>query len=195
MQTNDYAYFGVECDMKPGSVAVSQDGTYQHVIAIHTGYNGYWAEVGVCNFNWVNYEQYYTYDWRNGGWVNYETVPNQEAYSNFVIVENPYDYVQGEGYQYNIYINSMWVRMGYLPSFYNDADHSNEVWTQNAGQYTTDTSPAIFYPNYLDMGNSWYNWDNTFPTNFWWAPNPCPVWAENYLSGGCYFYETLVMPP
>ena len=189
MQTMNDTYNGFCVYMKPGSLAVKEGECYWHLATTHIGKGGLATEGGVIravdNPNW----RIFTFDGDEGGYVFHGTT-NQSGYTKFLIYVSTTQ--EPSGWKYNIWINDCWVRSGHLPFYKNDVNHANEVWSYT-DVWTLDTIPAVHKDTLLFVGNTstvW--WNQSIPTMWWYAPDPCPVKERHYLSDSAWRYETWV---
>lgn len=123
METVYYSYRGINNKMKPGTLAIKQGESTDHLATTHLGRGGHWTEAGVirwlANTNW----NLYTYDDDEGQWSFHGTT-TADTFNGYII------YVYPDGL-YNIWIDGNWKRQGHLPYFSNKVDQANEVWSDN----------------------------------------------------------------
>lgn len=200
METQEFAYTGVQNQMKPGSIAVSSGKTVFHVVTTHFGKPigslPKWTEVGVArdlNDN-PNIVRFFTYDNDEGGYVWHGEKANVETYDFYKIIIIGYSPTQG--YTYNIFINGYWKRTGHLPYNLNMADQANEIWSET-GQWTSDSSYALHTLTYLQISSgTWKVWNSGIRTRFrqWPEPPPYPVKNRTTNDNVAYNYYTWVGP-
>ena len=199
MGTKNQSYNGFYNCMKPGSLAVEDEGTYWHVVTTHIGRGGHWTEVGVIRgacppSTW----EIFTYDDDEGGYV-FHGLTNQSAYTQYMIlVSNVYE---SSGWRYNILINGSWVRSGHLPFYENGVDQANEAWSYT-NTWTTDTIPAIHKDSLLFVNSTIICWNESVHSEWIWSRFiTCPVKERHYLSdskhclcNSSWIFETWVNP-
>jgi parallel beta-helix repeat protein len=191
METKNQNYNGFCNYMKPGSLAVEEEGSYWHLATTHIGRGGNWTEGGVIRgasppSTWG----IFTYDDDEGGYV-FHDITNQSEYKQYLILVS--NLQEPSGWRYNILINGNWVRSGHLPFYENGVDQAHEVWNYTS-VWTTDTMPAVYKDPLLFVNSSILWWNESVPTErnwmFYYITNP--VRELRYLFGPAWRYETWV---
>lgn len=182
METVYYYYQGINNKMKPGSLAIEEDESTQHLATTHVGRGGHWTEAGVVrwleNTNW----NLFTYDDDEGQWSFHGTT-TAGTFNGYIIYVYPSD-----NYLYNIWIDGNWKRQGHLPYFDNKVDQANEVWSDTL-TYTDDTNRADHKDPFLYVDDSAVWWDGEITSN-WRGSNP--VRETHYISGSAWRFQTWV---
>ena len=111
-----------------------------------------WTET-VLTHNLGETYKWYTYDSNEGGWVFYmnKNTAIGSADTYVILLDGTQD---GNGWNYDVWINYNWVRSGHLSSLSVQAGLQKEIYS-NTGTFTDDTSNAVFYKNWVHNGQGW----------------------------------------
>lgn len=187
-------YRGINTNIMPGSMAINQSGTFQHVVTTHVGreYRGsnYWVEVGV--FRDLGFPDWwlFTYDNDEGQWMWHGVITGeQNQFKNYIIYV--YDNRDNNGYNYGVWIEGDWVRGGHLPWLENYVDEAKEVWS-NTGVVTSDTQKAVFRDPFLYYQDRAIWWNEEVSTTWWPVEKNYPVKENHYIGGYSWTFEAWV---
>ena len=196
MITNYSNYRGINTNIQPGSMAIKQGETFQHVVTTHVGKpylgNDYWVEVGV--FRDLGFPDWwlFTYDNDEGGYNWHGIITGeQNLFKNYIIYV--YNTKDESGYKYGVWIEGEWRRDGHLPWRENYVDEAKEVWS-DTGKLTDDTERTFFEEPFLYYGDGAIWWNDEVPTD-WWPKDPdYPVKQKHYIpdGGSAWTFETWV---
>ena len=181
MFTWTQVYNGIFTNLKPGSLAVKQGESFQHLATAHVGWGGHWTEVGVVR--WVdppNTWNIFSFDDDEGGWTIHGTTSENTWNTYQIFVSTTHE---AAGYLYGIWINGAFARTGHVPNYDNEVNQCIEVWSNN-GVWTNDTNSACYdQPKLYTNETQWVWWDNTIGANHWADP---PVRHNLYMLGPAY---------
>jgi hypothetical protein len=188
MRTSSDSWTGVTTEMVCGSMSVSSGQTQTHYVCVQLGdLDGItnWAEI-VVTHNYGEAYKWYTYDSDEGG-LRYYMDKNtaSSATDTYVIMLDGTN--DGNGWNYDVWINYQWVQSGHLSSLWVQAGFQKEIYSN--GQFTNDASHAIFYRNWLHNAQGWSYWTNTVTTS--WSSN-LPVHESHSMGAVSYDWETWV---
>ncbi len=188
MRTTAYSWTGVSAEMICGSMSVGSTGTQYHYVCVQLGdLNGAGNRAeALVTHNYGEVYKWYTYDSDEGGfsfYMNKNTASS--AVDNYVIMLDGTQ--DGEGWHYDVWINYQWVRRGHMSSLWVQSGYQKEV--SSNGQFTDDSSSAMFYRNWLHNAQGWSYWTNSVSTS--WSAT-YPVREAHSMSGVCYNWNTWV---
>jgi hypothetical protein len=189
MRTTSASWKGVASEIASGSMSVSSQGTQYHYVSMQLGSldsGTNWVET-VITHNYGETYKWYTYDNDEGGFSFYADKITSTTSSDIYIIllDGTQD---GNGWNYDVWINFYWVRSGHLSNQYVQAGFQKEVFS-SSGQFTDDASHAKYYRNWLHNGQDWNYWRST--TNSWWS-TAYPVRETHYMTTTSYRWETWV---
>jgi hypothetical protein len=169
MRTNSRT--GVSTEMICGSMSTSSGKTLLSYLCIQMGdlsSSSNWAEI-VVTHNYGEGYLWWSFDVDEGGWILLGTknTPSNVADTYVMLLDGTSD---SGGYHYDIWINGQWQRRAHLPNYKVQVGFQKEVYSET-GQFTDDTSPAVFYPNWLNNGSGWSYWTNSITTS-WYTQAP-----------------------
>ena len=188
MEVKNDVYRGFSNYMKPGSCAVGDGETVQHVVTTHIGSGGYWTEAGVIKTSWNTNWRIFSYDNDEGTW-DWHGTTGPTTYTEYYIYIT--DEHGASGYRYDIFIGGHWERSGHVPNLENDVNQANEIWS-DTGTWTADTTRAVHkYSGLIKSDGTGTSWNEDVPT--WHAPDPCHVKEYHEMDGAdAWKYETWV---
>lgn len=188
-------FSGYGGSMSPGSIAVSTGGTNTHYVTAHLGKaladgTPCWTEIGVANFapptSHANY--YFTYDNDEGGFAWIAPVSDLTYQSLYCIQLNGVH--DSSGWQYNTYLNNVWVRSGHVAFQQNTVDTADEIFS-TTNTWTHDSINAHFVNLYL-YTSIWVHWNNSLVTSTIFensGNNPMPLAQNHYLYQSSWVYD------
>lgn len=182
-------YFGVYDYMKPGQMATSSSGTYQHVITTHVGRKPSsttesWTEAGVADSVVDPTRQYFTYDNDEGLWLFHGTAGSSTLKTYQIYVT---DTLESAEYKYHIWIGGSWVRSGHVAFRENYVDQANEIWAEGSNPFSTDTSITEFRDSYLYHSGGYSMWGTNVPTLFNYVGST--ISESRVISGSAYDWQ------
>jgi hypothetical protein len=189
MRTSAASWKGVSCEMVSGSMGVASGQTLYHYLCMQLGNldsGSNWVET-VLSHNLGEAYSWRTYDSDEGYWIIHmnKNTPITSADTYTIMLDGTQD---AYGWKYDIWINYQWVRTGHVSSLYNQAGFQKEVYS-NSGGYTSDSSHAVFYRNWLQNSQGWVYWTNS--VNTWWS-TVSPVQESHSMGALSYRWETWV---
>jgi len=189
MRTSAASWRGVSCEMVSGSMGVASGQTLYHYLCMQLGSldsGSNWVET-VLSHNLGESYSWRTYDSDEGYWIIHlnKNTPITSADTYTIMLDGTQD---AYGWNYNVWINYQWVRTGHVSSLYNQAGFQKEVYS-NSGVYTSDSSHAVFYRNWLQDSQGWSYWTNS--VNTWWS-TVSPVLESHSMGALSYRWETWV---
>jgi hypothetical protein len=189
MRTSSSSWTGVSAEMICGSMNVGSGQTIYHYACVQLGdLNGLssWTET-VVTHNFGEVYKWYTYDSNEGGWTYYmdKNTASTSTDTYVIMLDGTQD---GDGYNYDTWINYQWVRRAHLPSLYVQAGFQKEVFS-DSGTFTNDASHAVFYRNWLHNAQGWVYWTNTISTQ--WSAST-PVRESHTMGAVSYNWQTWV---
>lgn len=189
MRTSSSSWTGVASEIVSGSMSVSSGNTIYHYVTMQLGNldaGTNWVET-VLTHNYGETYKWYTYDNDEGGWSYYmnknTAITTADTYT--IMLDGTQD---GDGWNYNVWINNQWVRSGHLSNLWVQAGFQKEVYS-NSGQFTNDASHTVYYKNWLHNAGGWPYWTST--VNTWWSTDN-PVQETHSMGASSYHWETWV---
>ena len=186
MRTNKYSWTGVAAEIVCGSMSTSSGGTLRHYLCVQLGdldCGTDWAEI-VVTHNYGEVYKWYLFDLDEGAWI-FLGNKNTPAYATDTFVIMLSGVKDSHGWVYDVWINYVWKASGHISSHYVQAGHQKEIYSE--GQFTDDTSDAIFFYNWLHDGSSWSYWTNSTSTK-WLAQDP--LLGSHTLQPSSYKWRT-----
>ncbi|MCW4024801.1 MAG: hypothetical protein NWF01_07185 [Candidatus Bathyarchaeota archaeon] len=189
MRTSSASWTGISSEMICGSMNVGSEQTLYHYVTMQLGDLSdlsSWTEVLVTH-NYGETYKWHSYDYDEGGWSYYadKNTASSAADTYVIMLDGTSD---GNGYNYDIWINYQWVRSGHLPSLYVQGGFQKEIFS-DSGTFTNDASNAVFYRNWLHNAQGWSYWTNAISTQF--SAN-APVRESHTMGALSYNWQTWV---
>jgi hypothetical protein len=189
MRTNTASWSGVSSEIVSGSMNVATSQTKYNYLcmqlgALDSGTN--WVET-VLTHNLGETYRWSTYDNDEGQWINYmdKNTPITSVDTYIIMLDGTQD---AYGWNYDVWINYQWVRSGHLSSLSDQGGFQKEVYS-DSGSFTSDSSHAVFYRNWLHTSQGWSYWTNSI--NTWWSTVD-PVKESHSMGSLSYRWETWV---
>lgn len=189
MRTTSASWTGVASEIVSGSMSVAISQTTYHYLCMQLGSLDSatdWGET-VLTHNLGETYKWYTYDSNEGGWVYYmnKNTATNSADTYVILLDGTQN---GNGWNYDVWINYNWVRSGHLSSLSVQAGFQKEIYS-DSGTFTDDTSNAVFYKNWVHNGQGWTYWTNA--VNTWWTATN-PVQESHTMGALSYNWQTWV---
>jgi hypothetical protein len=188
MRTSSYSWTGVSAEVVCGSMSVGSGQTQNHYVCVQLGDldgGSNWAETLVSH-NYGETYKWYTYDSDEGGFAYYadKGTSTTSADTYVMLLDGTQD---GNGWNYDVWINYQWVRSGHLSNLWVQGGLQKEVYSN--GQFTNDASHSVFYRNWLHNAQGWSYWTNSIATG-WTAASP--LHETHSMGAVSYDWETWI---
>jgi hypothetical protein len=140
MRTSTASWRGVASELISGSMNVASGQTEYHYLCVQLGNldtASNWVET-VLTHNLGETYKWNTYDNDEGGWSYYtdKNTPINQFDTYVIMLDGTRD---GDGWNYDVWINYNWVRSGHLANLNVQAGLQKEVYS-NTGTFTLDST-------------------------------------------------------
>ena len=140
MRTSTASWRGVASELISGSMNVASGQTEYHYLCVQLGNldtASNWVET-VLTHNLGETYKWNTYDNDEGGWFYYtdKNTPINQFDTYVIMLDGTRD---GNGWNYDVWINYNWVRSGHLANLNVQAGLQKEVYS-NTGTFTLDST-------------------------------------------------------